>query len=257
MIQVKGIKKSFHHTDVLKDVSFHVNKGEVVVIMGPSGCGKSTLLRIINFLQIADEGDVMIDNKKIHIDKKKKKHRNDPEICALRADAGMVFQTFNLFNHKTVLGNVIEGPIVVKKIDKEKAIQMGMEYLKKVGLEGKENSYPHQLSGGQKQRVAIARALAMEPKVILLDEPTSALDPELVGEVLGVIKQLAEEGRTMIIVTHEMTFAKEVADRVLFLDDGYIIESGPPEQLFTNPQTERLKQFLSRFSIQKKDSFSA
>lgn len=257
MIQVKGIKKSFSHTEVLTDVSFHVEKGEVVVIMGPSGCGKSTLLRILNFLEIPDEGEIIIDNKKFHIDKKnRKKLRNDPEICALRADASMVFQTFNLFQNKTVLENVMEGPLMVRNMEKDHAVELGMEYLRKVGLEGKENSYPQQLSGGQKQRVAIARALAMEPKVILLDEPTSALDPELVGEVLAVVKQLAKEGRTMVIVTHEVSFAKEVGDRILFLDDGYIVESGTPEEIFNNPKSERLQQFLSRFSSKENSSYT-
>ncbi|WP_026565275.1 amino acid ABC transporter ATP-binding protein [Bacillus sp. UNC41MFS5] len=248
MIQVKDIKKSFHQTEVLKNISFNVEQGEVVGIIGPSGSGKSTLLRMINFLETPDEGDVIIDSKKIHFDKKSKRNRNDAEICSLRADASMVFQNFNLFEHKTALGNVIEGPIMVRKIPKEKAIQMGKEFLRKVGLEGKENNYPHELSGGQKQRVAIARALAMQPKVILFDEPTSALDPELVGEVLAVIKKLADEGMTMIIVTHEMGFAKEVGDRVIFMDGGYIVESGSPKELFENPESERLKQFLSRFS---------
>lgn len=248
MIQVKDIKKSFHHTEVLKNISFQVEQGEVVVIIGPSGSGKSTLLRMINFLEIPDEGDIIIDRKKIHFDSKRRKHRNDTEICSLRSDVSMVFQNFNLFEHKTALGNVIEGPIMVRKMGKEKAIQQGKEFLQKVGLEGKENNYPHQLSGGQKQRVAIARALAMRPKAILFDEPTSALDPELVGEVLAVIKKLAEEGMTMVIVTHEMAFAKEVGDRVIFMDGGVIVESGPPKKVFENPESERLKQFLSRFS---------
>lgn len=248
MIQVKGIKKSFHGTEVLKNISFDVKKGEVVVIIGPSGSGKSTLLRMINFLEMPDEGDVIIDNKQIHFDRKSKKHKNDADICSLRADASMVFQNFNLFEHKTALGNVIEGPTIVRKMKKDQATQRAMELFKKVGLEGKENQYPHELSGGQKQRVAIARALAMQPKVILFDEPTSALDPELVGEVLAVMKQLAEEGMTMIIVTHEMGFAKEVGDTVIFMDGGYIVESGPPKQLFEQPKSERLQQFLSRYS---------
>lgn len=248
MIQVQDIKKSFHELEVLKNISFHVKKGEVVVIIGPSGSGKSTLLRMVNFLEMPDEGDIIIDGKKIHFDRKSKKHRNDSEICALRADASMVFQNFNLFEHKTALGNVIEGPVVVRKMNKDQAAQSGKALLKKVGLEGKENSFPHELSGGQKQRVAIARALAMQPKVILFDEPTSALDPELVGEVLAVMRKLAEEGLTMIIVTHEMGFAKEVGDTVIFMDGGFIVESGPPKQLFENPKSERLKQFLSRYS---------
>lgn len=203
---------------------------------------------MINFLELPDEGDVIIDNKQIHFDKRSKRQRNDGEICALRADASMVFQNFNLFEHKTALQNVIEGPVVVRKIKKDRAVEMGLELLRKVGLEGKEDHYPDQLSGGQKQRVAIARALAMHPKVILFDEPTSALDPELVGEVLAVMKKLAEEGMTMVIVTHEMAFAKEVGDRVIFMDGGYITESGTPKEIFDNPQSDRLKQFLARFS---------
>lgn len=246
MIQVKDIKKSFNGLEVLKGISLEVQKGEVYAIIGPSGSGKSTLLRTINFLEIPDEGDIIIDGKQVHFDKKTKVKKTDTEICKIRTETGMVFQNFNLFEHMTVLQNVIEGPITVRRMNKDDAIKRCREYLEKVGLVEKENSYPGELSGGQKQRVAIARALTMQPKVILFDEPTSALDPELVGEVLSVIKNLAEEGMTMIIVTHEMDFAKEVGDHVIFMDEGVIAHTGVPDEVFNNPNSDRLKQFLSR-----------
>ncbi len=248
MIRVEGIKKSFHQNAILKGISMEIQKGEKVVIIGPSGSGKSTFLRTINVLEIPDEGDIYIDGKKTHFDKKSKKKMNSPEICQVRAETGMVFQNFNLFEHMTVLQNVIEGPVTVKKMEKEAAIKLARELLKKVGLDHKENSYPSELSGGQKQRIAIARALAMQPKAILFDEPTSALDPELVGEVLNVIKELAHEGMTMVIVTHEMDFAKGVGDRIVFMDGGVIVEEGPPKEIFDNPKSGRLHQFLSRLS---------
>lgn len=248
MIRVEGIKKSFHQNEVLKDISMEINKGEKVVIIGPSGSGKSTFLRTINVLEIPDEGDIYIDGKKTHFDQKSKKKMNSAEICQLRAETGMVFQNFNLFEHMTVLQNVIEGPVTVKKQNKDDAIKLARELLKKVGLDHKENSYPNELSGGQKQRIAIARALAMQPKAILFDEPTSALDPELVGEVLNVIKELANEGMTMVIVTHEMDFAKGVGDRIVFMDGGVIVEEGPPQEIFNQPKSERLQQFLARLT---------
>ncbi|MFT9846366.1 amino acid ABC transporter ATP-binding protein [Aneurinibacillus sp. REN35] len=246
MIRVEGIKKSFHNNDVLKGISTHIKKGETVVIIGPSGSGKSTLLRTINFLEIPDEGDIFIDGKKIHFDKKSKKRKNDAEICQVRAETGMVFQNFNLFQHMTVLQNIIEGPVSVKKMEKEKAVHIAKELLEKVGLASKEHSYPSELSGGQQQRIAIARALAMQPKAILFDEPTSALDPELVGEVLQVMRNLANEGMTMVIVTHEMDFARGVGDHIIFMDGGFIVEEGPPEDVFDRPKSERLQQFLSK-----------
>lgn len=248
MIRVNNVKKKFGNNEVLKDISFEVSAGEVVVIIGPSGSGKSTLLRTINFLEIPDEGDITIDSKRIRFGKKMKLKRTDSEICKIRTDIGMVFQGFNLFSHKTALQNVIEGPLIVRKMNKGRAIELGRSLLGKVGLGDKQSSYPHELSGGQKQRVAIARALAMEPKAILFDEPTSALDPELVGEVLEVMKNLAKEGMTMIIVTHEMGFANSVGDRVLFMDGGYIVEEGQPADIFMRPKSDRLRQFLSRMS---------
>lgn len=248
MIQAKGINKSFHKNEVLKSISLEVVQGEVVCIIGPSGSGKSTFLRTINLLEIPDEGELHIFGKQLKFNKGDKVNKNSPRFSEIRKEVGMVFQSFNLFPHLTVLENVIEGPTIVRKIDKNEAIIKAREVLEKVGLSDKENSYPSQLSGGQQQRVAIARALAMEPKAILFDEPTSALDPELVGEVLNVIKKLASEGMTMIIVTHEMEFAKNVADRVVFMENGHIIESGPPQELFTNPKTDRLRKFLTRLS---------
>ncbi|EGA88824.1 amino acid ABC transporter, ATP-binding protein [Planococcus donghaensis MPA1U2] len=236
MIIGENIHKSFGDLEVLKGVDLHVKPQEVVVLVGVSGSGKSTLLRCFNFLEMINEGKITIDGHAVNPKK--------DNLTNIRAEVGMVFQHFNLFPHKTVLENVIEAPITVKKMKKEKAKALGMELLKKVGLEDKANVYPSKLSGGQKQRVAIARSLAMEPKVMLFDEPTSALDPELVGEVLQVMKQLAEEGMTMVVVTHEMKFAKEVADRIIMIDKGTIIESADPKTFFENPQNERTKQFI-------------
>ncbi|MGE6413526.1 amino acid ABC transporter ATP-binding protein [Planococcus kocurii] len=236
MIIGENIHKSFGDLEVLKGVDLHVKPQEVVVLVGVSGSGKSTLLRCFNFLEMINDGKITIDGHMVNTKK--------DNLTNIRAEVGMVFQHFNLFPHKTVLENVIEAPITVKKIKKEKARALGMELLKKVGLEDKANVYPSKLSGGQKQRVAIARSLAMEPKVMLFDEPTSALDPELVGEVLQVMKQLAEEGMTMVVVTHEMKFAKEVADRIIMIDKGTIIESADPKNFFENPQNERTKQFI-------------
>ena len=236
MIIGENIHKSFGDLEVLKGVDLHVQPQEVVVLVGVSGSGKSTLLRCFNFLEMINEGSITIDGKKV--DAKK------DNLTKIRAEVGMVFQHFNLFPHKTVLENVIEAPITVKKMNKEKAKKLGLELLEKVGLSDKADVYPSKLSGGQKQRVAIARSLAMEPKVMLFDEPTSALDPELVGEVLQVMKQLAEEGMTMVVVTHEMKFAKEVADRIIMIDQGTIIESADPKTFFENPQHERTRQFI-------------
>ena len=238
VLEVKNIKKSFGRTEVLKGVSFTVQKGQVVAIIGSSGSGKTTLLRCLNFLEVAQSGDIIIDSEKIE--------RATTDLNKVREKVGMVFQHFNLFPHKTVLENIIEAPVFVKKKAKGEAIAKARELLKKVGLEDRANYYPEQLSGGQKQRVAIARALAMEPKVMLFDEPTSALDPELVGEVLQVMKDLASEGMTMVIVTHEMGFAKEVADRVVMLADGTIIEEGHPDELFARPKHERTQRFLNQ-----------
>ncbi|GIO08437.1 polar amino acid ABC transporter ATP-binding protein [Brevibacillus reuszeri] len=236
MIQVKQLVKSFGSLTVLKGVTLEVKEQEVVVLLGASGSGKSTLLRCLNFLEVYNEGEIWVGGKQIDPNKTNLNH--------FREEVGMVFQHFNLFPHKTALENVIEAPIHVKKMNPAEAKALGLELLKKVNLQDKADVYPDMLSGGQKQRVAIARALAMKPKVLLFDEPTSALDPELVGEVLQVMKQLAQEGMTMIVVTHEMGFAREVADRAVFMDNGVILEQGPPKTFFENPQNERTKQFL-------------
>lgn len=238
MIRVEHLKKSFGKNEVLKDISVTIDRQEVVVVIGPSGSGKSTFLRCINRLEEATSGRIYIDNVDI----------TDPKvnINAIRAEVGMVFQQFNLFPHKTVLENITLSPMIVKKISKKEAEEKALTLLRKVGLEEKAQAYPASLSGGQQQRVAIARALAMEPKVMLFDEPTSALDPEMVGEVLEVMKQLAKEGMTMVVVTHEMGFAREVGDRVIFMDGGYIVEENTPKELFENPQHERTKLFLSK-----------
>ncbi|WP_374718713.1 amino acid ABC transporter ATP-binding protein [Parageobacillus toebii] len=238
MIKVSNLKKSFGNLEVLKGINAHVREREVVVVIGPSGSGKSTFLRCLNLLEDFDEGEIIIDGINI-----KEKQTN---INKVREEVGMVFQRFNLFPHMTVLNNITLAPIKVRKWPREKAEAKAMELLKKVGLQEKANAYPDSLSGGQAQRVAIARALAMEPKVMLFDEPTSALDPEMVGEVLAVMKQLANEGMTMVVVTHEMGFAREVGDRVLFMDDGYIVEEGTPSEIFDNPKHERTKSFLSK-----------
>ena len=238
MIHVNNLHKSFGKNDVLKGINEHINKGEVVVVIGPSGSGKSTFLRCLNLLEVPTEGEIIFEGNDI-TDKK-----ND--INKLRQKMGMVFQQFNLFPHKTVLENITISPIKVKGINKEDANKKAMELLKMVGLVDKAEAYPSSLSGGQKQRIAIARALAMEPDVMLFDEPTSALDPEMVGEVLGVMKDLAKGGMTMVIVTHEMGFAKEVGDRVLFMDGGVIVEQGTPEEIFNNPKNPRTIDFLSK-----------
>lgn len=238
VIEIKNLNKYFGQLHVLKDINLEVEKGEVLVIIGSSGSGKSTLLRCINFLEQSDNGSITIEGKTI---KKKKK-----EIIRVRQNLGMVFQHFNLFPHKNVIENIIEGLIIVKKESKNKAISTADELLKKVGLYDKRTEYPSKLSGGQKQRVAIARALAMRPNIMLFDEPTSALDPELVGEVLTVIKDLAKEGMTMVIVTHEMGFAKEIADRIIFMDEGCVIEENKPNIIFSKPKNERTRTFLSK-----------
>lgn len=238
MIEVHNLSKSFGDLEVLKNINLTVDSKEVVVLIGASGSGKSTLLRCLNFLEVAEHGEVVIDSEKIDLAK--------TNLNKIREKVGMVFQHFNLFPHKTVLENIIEAPIFVRKETKEAATKKATNLLKKVGLEDKANYYPDHLSGGQKQRVAIARALAMEPKVMLFDEPTSALDPELVGEVLQVMKDLASEGMTMVIVTHEMGFAREVADRVIMLADGNIIEEGHPSEIFNEPKHERTQRFLNQ-----------
>ena len=238
MIHVKDLHKSFGKNEVLKGINEHIKKGEVVVVIGPSGSGKSTFLRCINLLEEPTSGDIIFENENI-TDKK-------TNINKIRTKMGMVFQQFNLFPHKTVMENITISPIKVKGISKEEAEKKAMELLERVGLAEKANAYPASLSGGQKQRIAIARALAMEPDVMLFDEPTSALDPEMVGEVLNVMKALAKEGMTMVVVTHEMGFAREVGDRILFMDQGYIMEEGTPEKIFKNPKNPRTKDFLSK-----------
>lgn len=237
-IVVKNLKKNFGQLEVLKEISLQVSEGEVVCLIGPSGSGKSTFLRCLNRLERITAGEVTVDGHPI----------SDPNINInrVRENIGMVFQHFNLFPHLTVQENITLAPTELKKMDKESASQKAARLLERVGLADKADAYPGQLSGGQKQRVAIARALAMNPDIMLFDEPTSALDPEMVGEVLEVMKQLAAEGMTMVVVTHEMGFAREVADRVIFMDDGYIVEEGTPEELFGNPKEERTISFLNK-----------
>lgn len=238
VIQVKQLKKNFGSLEVLKGVDMEIDRGEVVVVIGPSGSGKSTFLRCLNLLEKPTDGDILFHGKSIL--------RKDMKIDKYREKFGMVFQLFNLFENLSVLDNVTIGPRRVKKVPKEEAEKKAMELLRRVGLEDKAESYPSQLSGGQKQRVAIARTLAMEPEVILFDEATSALDPEMVGEVLQIMRQLAEEGMTMVVVTHEMGFAREVGDRVVFMDGGYIVEEGKPKDIILNLQHQRTKDFLSK-----------
>ncbi len=238
MITVKDLHKSFNENDILKGISTEIDAGEKVAIIGPSGSGKSTFLRCLNLLEEPTSGEIWFEDQLI----------TDPatDINKVREGMGMVFQSFNLFANKTVLENIILAPVLLKKKSKEEAIEIAMDLLSRVDLKDKADSYPASLSGGQKQRIAIVRSLAMNPKVMLFDEPTSALDPEMVGEVLDVIKELAKEGMTMVIVTHEMGFAREVANRVLFIDEGIIMEENDPATLFTTPKTDRLQLFLSK-----------
>jgi glutamate transport system ATP-binding protein len=238
LVDVSHIDKWFGKNHVLKDVSLQVNSGEVVVVIGPSGSGKSTLCRCINRLETIQTGSITIDGVPLPVEGK--------DLARLRADVGMVFQSFNLFAHKTILENVTLGPIKVRKTDKRAATEQAMALLQRVGIDAKANQYPAELSGGQQQRAAIARALAMKPKVMLFDEPTSALDPEMVNEVLDVMLQLADEGMTMVVVTHEMGFARKAARRVAFMDEGQLVEVATPEMFFTNPQTDRARGFLSK-----------
>ena len=238
MVHVENLKKNFGKLEVLKDISVDIAEGEVVVLLGPSGSGKSTFLRCLNQLEIATAGKILVDGNDVtdkHID-----------INKVRENIGMVFQHFNLFDHKTVLENIMMAPVELKKMTKEEAKEKGMQLLKRVGMDSKADCYPSQISGGQKQRVAIARAFAMNPKIMLFDEPKSALDPEMVGEVLAVMKELASEGMTMVVVTHEIGFAREVADRVIFMDDGYIVEQGTPQEVILNPKEPRTIDFLNK-----------
>ena len=237
MIKMIDVYKSFGKNDVLKGINLHVERGEVVVIIGPSGSGKSTVLRCMNYLEEPTSGDVIVDGMNLNVKE---------NINNVRAEVGMVFQRFNLFPHMTVLDNITLAPQKIRKISKAEAEEIALELLAKVGLRDKADSYPQQLSGGQQQRVAIARALAMKPKVMLFDEPTSALDPEMVSEVLDVMKSLAKEGMTMVVVTHAMGFAKEVGTRVLFVDEGKILEAGTPAEVFEHPKNERTQLFLSK-----------
>ncbi|MGN0420508.1 MAG: amino acid ABC transporter ATP-binding protein [Acetatifactor sp.] len=238
MITVRNLHKHFGDLVVLNGIDEHISQGEVVAIIGPSGSGKSTFLRCLNLLETVTEGEVYVDDERI----------NDPKVDVnkIRQKMGMVFQQFNLFPHMTIMENITLAPVLLKKMTKEQAIEKGKELLKRVNLSEKADAYPASLSGGQKQRVAIARALAMNPEIMLFDEPTSALDPEMVGEVLDVMKDLAKSGMTMVIVTHEMGFAREVATRVLFMDQGVVMESGTPEEVFGNPKNERTRNFLAK-----------
>ena len=238
MITVKNLHKSFGDVHVLTGIDEHIYPGEVVVIIGPSGSGKSTFLRCLNLLEQPTDGEIYVDNELITSPK--------TDVNKVRQKMGMVFQQFNLFPHLTIMENITLAPVKLKKMTKEEAVKKGQELFERVGLAEKANNYPAQLSGGQKQRVAIARALAMQPEIMLFDEPTSALDPEMVGEVLDVMKELAKSGMTMVVVTHEMGFAREVGTRLLFMDQGVIMEQGKPEDVFTNPQNERTQAFLSK-----------
>lgn len=251
MIKVENLKLSFGKNEVLKGINFKIEKGQVISIIGPSGSGKSTFLRSLNFLETASSGTITFGNETFDLSKINKK-----DINRLRKNTTMVFQNYNLFKNKTALENVIEGLLIVKKMNKNEAIEIGLKMLEKVGLKDKTEFYPNQLSGGQQQRVGIARAVAMSPEVILLDEPTSALDPELIGEVLKVIKDMVKENMTMIIVTHEMQFAREVSDYVVFMDGGTIIEEGKPEEIFKNSGSERLQNFLRRYYDSGTDVYS-
>lgn len=244
-IEVRQLVKKFNGQTVLHGIDLDVAPGEIVAIIGPSGSGKTTLLRSINLLEVPDAGRIKVGD--ITIDASLGMNRQKERVRLLRQQVGFVFQNFNLFPHRSVLENIIEGPVIVKREAKADAVARARSLLEKVGLNGKEDSYPRRLSGGQQQRVAIARALAMQPEVILFDEPTSALDPELVGEVLSTIRGLAQEKRTMVIVTHEMSFARDVADRAIFMDQGRVVEQGPAKAFFSDPQEPRTRQFLNKF----------
>jgi polar amino acid transport system ATP-binding protein len=247
-LRVEAVRKSYGHVEVLKGIDMQVKPGEVACLVGPSGSGKSTFLRCINHLEKINSGRLYVHGELVGYQEKKGRlyELSDREVCRKRAEIGMVFQSFNLFQHMSVLENIIEAPMKVLKTSKEEAVIYARELLELVGLSGREESYPKQLSGGQQQRVAITRALAMRPKLMLFDEPTSALDPELVGEVLAAMQDLANSGMTMIVVTHEMGFARKVADTVTFMDAGLIVESGPPDQVLDNPQNERTQSFFSK-----------
>ena len=238
MIKVENLTKAFGELEVLKGINQEIKYGEVVVVIGPSGSGKSTFLRCLNLLEEPTSGKIFVDDEEIT--------SKDIDINKVREEMGMVFQSFNLFNNLNIIDNITLAPTLVKKMEKDQAEKKAMELLERVGLPDKRDSYPKSLSGGQKQRIAIARALAMNPKVMLFDEPTSALDPEMVGEVLDIMKDLAKEGMTMVVVTHEMGFAREVGDRILFMDGGYIVEEGSPEEVFGNPKNERTQNFLAK-----------
>jgi len=248
LVRISDLHKSYGTTPVLRGVDLQVRQGEVTCVIGPSGSGKSTLLRCVNHLEKINAGEIEVDGELIGYRRHKGRlhELKDRAITRQRATIGMVFQNFNLFPHLTVLENVVEAPIGVRGLGRAAAVALGKELIARVGLAGREDSYPRQLSGGQQQRIAIARALAMEPKLMLFDEPTSALDPELVGEVLAVIADLAEAGMTMVVVTHEMAFARQVADTVVFLDEGQVVESGPPGELLVNPRHARTREFLAR-----------
>lgn len=249
LLEIKNLKKSFDELDVIKDVSLSVKEGEVVSIIGPSGSGKSTILRCATMLETMDNGSLTyMGEKTAWEDNGKVVYANKNDLKRIRSYFGLVFQNFNLFPHYTVLQNVTDAPIHVQKVAKEEALSRGRDLLKRLGLSDKEDAYPHQLSGGQRQRVSIARALALQPKILFFDEPTSALDPELTGEVLNVIKQLASEHMTMIIVTHEMQFAKEVSDRIIFMEHGIIQAEGTPDELFSS-DNDRLKEFVGKFNV--------
>ncbi|MCI0996785.1 amino acid ABC transporter ATP-binding protein [Pseudomonas corrugata] len=246
MVRIEGLHKSFGTLDVLKGIDLSVQQGQKISLIGPSGSGKTTLLRCVNYLEEPTRGDIYIDNELIgqRLAGDRKVPMSDKELARMRADIGMVFQRFNLFPHLSVLENIILGPLKVQQRNRAEAVQMAEELLNKVGMFAKRDAFPEQLSGGQQQRIAIARALAMRPKLMLFDEATSALDPELVGEVLNVMRKLAEEGMTMIIVTHEMSFAESISDQVIFMADGNIVEQGPPRQIFRESQVERTRSFI-------------
>jgi polar amino acid transport system ATP-binding protein len=250
MIQIEGLSKRYHDNVVLEDVSLNIGEGDVIGIIGPSGTGKSTLLRCIDQLEIPEKGTINLGEKTIDLSKKNKKDINE-----IRQNTGMVFQRFNLFEKKTALENVMEGLIVVKKMPREEARKIALKELAKVGMTAWANHYPKHMSGGQQQRVAIARALAMKPRLLLLDEPTSALDPELVGEVLDVIKEIAGKGYTMLLVSHEMSFVRNVSNRVIFLDKGHIVEDGTPSEVFEHPKNQRTKDFFAKMNLMNQPDY--